>query len=104
MAPAPQQSIALLPCIARAPVLVLLIKCKMASEITVGRQLEIVLNKYKSGSSKKKKSNGVFSASAASNTSTEVVSLDERKRLADEYANLRAEVGLAPGKQSTVKS
>lgn len=76
----------------------------MASEITVGRQLEIVLNKYKSGSSKKKKSNGVFSASAASNTSTEVVSLDERKRLADEYANLRAEVGLAPGKQSTVKS
>lgn len=77
----------------------------MASkEITVGRQLEIVLNKYKSGPLKKKKSKGIASISGASTSSTEVVSLDERQRLADEYAILRAEVGLTPGKQSTVES
>jgi hypothetical protein len=77
----------------------------MASkEITVGRQLEIVLNKYKSGSSKKKKIQGVTGVPATAISSTEVVSLDDRQRLADEYASLRAEMGLPPGEQSTIES
>jgi hypothetical protein len=73
-----------------------------AKDVTVGRQLEIVLNKYTSDPAKKIKLKGI--AGDAAVTATEVVSLEERQRLANEYADLRAEVGLAPAKQGTLSS